>query len=79
HQYVIEVFGSQDASIEAEIVSLGMRALTEDFGIKVLSLNINSLGCPKCRAKFTVALKHYLKANYDTICETCKTIFEKNP
>ena len=61
HQYGIEVFGSQEASIDAEILSLVMRALTEDFGIKGLSLNINSLGCPKCRAKFNEALKQDLK------------------
>ncbi|MDU4828894.1 MAG: histidine--tRNA ligase, partial [Clostridium perfringens] len=79
HQYGIEVFGSQEASIDAEILSLVMRALTEDFGIKGLSLNINSLGCPKCRAKFNEALKQYLKENYDNLCETCKTRFEKNP
>lgn len=79
HQYGIEVFGSQEASIDAEILSLVMRALTEEFGIKGLSLNINSLGCPKCRAKFNEALKQYLKENYDNLCETCKTRFEKNP
>ena len=38
-----------------------------------------SLGCPKCRAKFNEALKQYLKENYDNLCETCKTRFEKNP
>lgn len=78
HQYGIEVFGSQEPSIDAEIISLVMRALDE-FGIKGISLNINSLGCPSCRAKYNEALKEYLKANYDNLCETCKTRFEKNP
>ncbi len=78
HQYGIEVFGSQEPSIDAEIISLVMRALDE-FGIKGISLNINSLGCPSCRAKYNEALKEYLKENYDNLCETCKTRFEKNP
>ncbi|MDO4534200.1 MAG: histidine--tRNA ligase [Clostridium perfringens] len=78
HQYGIEVFGSQEPSIDAEIISLVMRALDE-FGIKDISLNINSLGCPSCRAKYNEALKEYLKTNYDNLCETCKTRFEKNP
>ena len=78
HQYGIEVFGSQEASIDAEIISLVMRSLDE-FGIKGISLNINSLGCPSCRAKYNEALKEYLKSNYDYLCETCKTRFEKNP
>lgn len=78
HQYGIEVFGSQEASIDAEIISLVMRSLDE-FGIKGISLNINSLACPSCRAKYNEALKEYLKSNYDDLCETCKTRFEKNP
>lgn len=78
HQYGIEVFGSQEASIDAEIISLVMRSLDE-LGIKGISLNINSLGCPSCRAKYNEALKEYLKSNYDDLCETCKTRFEKNP
>ncbi len=78
HQYGIEVFGSQEPSIDAEIISLVMRALDE-FGIKGISLNINSLGCPSCRTKYNEALKEYLKVNYDDLCETCKTRFEKNP
>lgn len=78
HQYGIEVFGSQEASIDAEIISLVMRSLDE-FGIKGISLNINSLGCPSCREKYNEALKEYLKSNYDDLCETCKTRFEKNP
>ncbi|MPQ42982.1 histidine--tRNA ligase [Clostridium tarantellae] len=78
HQYGIEVFGSQEPSIDAELISLVMRVLN-DFGIEGLSLNINSLGCPTCRAKYNEALKEYLKANYENLCGTCKTRFEKNP
>ena len=55
-----------------------MRTLDE-FGVKGLSLNINSLGCPTCRKKYNEALKEYLKSRYDELCETCKTRFEKNP
>lgn len=78
HQFGIEVFGSKEASIDAEIISLAMRALDE-FGLKGLSLNINSLGCPHCRSKFNEALKAYFATNYDDLCGTCKTRFEKNP
>ena len=36
----------------------------EEIGLKV-KLNINNLGCPKCRPKYNEALKSYLKENYD--------------
>ena len=52
--------------------------ISKSLGLKV-SLNINNLGCPKCRPKYNEALKSYLKENYDDLCDTCKTRFEKNP
>lgn len=78
HQYGVEIFGSQEASIDAEGISVAIRALGE-LGLKNLSLNINSLGCPDCRKKFNDALKSFLKENYDDLCDTCKSRFERNP
>ncbi len=78
HQFGVEAFGAQDASIDAEIISLAMRVFRE-LGITSIELNINNIGCPKCRKTYNDALRAYLKANYDDLCETCKTRFEKNP
>lgn len=78
HQYGVEVFGSKEASIDAEVISLAMESLKK-LGLKSLSLNINNLGCPKCRPKYNEALKRYLEENYDNLCGICKTRFEKNP
>jgi histidyl-tRNA synthetase len=78
HQFGVEAFGAQDASIDAEIISLAMRVFRE-LGITSIELNINNIGCPKCRKTYNEALQAYLKANYDKLCETCKTRFEKNP
>lgn len=78
HQFGIEIFGSEDPSIDAETISLAMRLFNE-LGIKGLELNINSIGCPKCRKVYNEALQNYLKENYDNLCDVCKTRFEKNP
>jgi len=78
HQFGVEAFGAKDASIDAEIISLAMRVFRE-LGISSIELNINNIGCPKCRKTYNEALQTYLKANYDNLCETCKTRFEKNP
>ena len=78
HQFGVEAFGAQDATIDAEIISLAMRVFRE-LGITSIELNINNIGCPKCRKTYNDALQAYLKANYDNLCETCKTRFEKNP
>ena len=78
HQYGVEVFGSKEPSMDAEVISLAMEAL-KNLGLQSLSLNINNLGCPKCRPKYNEALKKYLEDNYDSLCGVCKTRFEKNP
>ena len=78
HQFGVEVFGGAAASLDAEVISLAMRAFKE-FGIQGLKLKINSIGCPTCRKKYNYALMSFLKENYDSLCATCKTRYEKNP
>ena len=72
------MFGSEKPSIDAEVMALAMTILKK-IGLKGLSLNINNLGCPKCRPKYNEALKKFLEENYEGLCPTCKTRFEKNP
>ena len=50
-----------------------------DIGIKNLSLEINSIGCPTCRAEYHKALKAYFADNSDELCGTCKDRLERNP
>ena len=64
--------------MDAEVIAFAMNVL-KNLGLKSLSLNINNLGCPKCRPNYNEALKKYLKENYDNLCPLCKTRFEKNP
>lgn len=78
HQFGVEVFGAKEASLDAEIISIAIRVYRE-LGINDVKLNINSIGCPECRKKYNEALKEFLSNNYDKLCETCKTRFEKNP
>lgn len=78
HQCGVEVFGSKEPSMDAEVISFAMEVL-KNLGLKGLSLNINNLGCPNCRPKYNEALKKFLADNYDNLCDTCKTRFEKNP
>ncbi|MBW6409940.1 histidine--tRNA ligase [Clostridium weizhouense] len=78
HQCGLEVFGSKEPSMDAEVICVAMDTLKE-LGLKNLSLNINNLGCPDCRPKYNEALKKFLEENYDGLCDTCKSRFEKNP
>ena len=78
HQFGTEVFGSKEPSMDAEVITLAIQVL-KTLGLQSLSLNINNLGCPKCRPNYNEALKNYLKENFDNLCPLCQSRFEKNP
>ena len=77
-QFGVEVFGSREPSLDAEIISMATTLLSE-LGLKNLEVNINSIGCPTCRKAYNDKLREYLRPHFDELCETCKTRFEKNP
>ncbi|SHE49693.1 histidyl-tRNA synthetase [Caldanaerobius fijiensis DSM 17918] len=78
HQFGVEVFGSDDPSIDAEAIDMAMSILNK-VGLKGLKLKINSIGCAKCRADYNRALKDFLKVRLDKLCDNCKVRYEKNP
>ena len=80
HQFGAECYGTSEPCVDAEVISLAKTILTE-LGIKKLSLNINSIGCPTCRKKYNEALKDYFRPYIEdgTLCQTCRDRFEKNP
>ena len=78
HQFGVEVFGAKSMMADAEIISLAYEFLRE-LGIKNLTLEINSVGCPDCRKEHRAALKEFLEPNYDKLCDTCKDRYERNP
>ena len=78
HQFGIEVFGSDNPSIDAEVIALAMEFFKK-VGLKRLSLRINSIGCPKCRKEYNELLMKYLDGKKDSLCETCIDRIDKNP
>jgi len=78
HQFGIETFGTPNMIADAEIIALGYDFLTS-MGVTDITLEINSVGCPNCRAKHRAALKEFLLPKYDQLCDTCKSRFDKNP
>lgn len=78
HQFGIEVFGSAQPSVDAEVIGLAITFL-EELGLKDLKLNINSIGCPLCREGYNEKLRAYFNAHIDSLCETCKMRLDRNP
>ncbi|MGN0708961.1 MAG: histidine--tRNA ligase [Anaerovoracaceae bacterium] len=78
HQVGIECYGTPDMMADADVIALGHDFL-EEMGVKNITLEINSVGCPKCRAEYKDALRAFLKPHYDELCDTCKDRYERNP
>ncbi len=78
HQFGVECIGAAAPAADAEVISLAHSVLT-GIGIDNLSLEINSIGCPTCRAEYHKALKAYFESKKDDLCETCKDRLDRNP
>ena len=78
HQIGVEMFGIQDASADAECIMLAVEFL-KGLGLDDLTVEINSLGCGKCRAEYKEQLKKAIAPFLDQLCEDCRTRYEKNP
>ncbi len=78
HQFGVEMAGSPLPSSDADIISLAYDIIN-DLGIKNVELKINSIGCPKCRAKYHEALKAYFKDKEEQLCDTCRSRLDRNP
>ena len=78
HPFGCEMVGSASPRADAEVISL-TKNLIDRVGLKNIELNINSIGCPECRANYHKALKEYFSARQDELCDTCKGRLEKNP
>ncbi len=78
HQFGVELYGSDSPYADAEVISIA-KALFDSVGITNLELNINSIGCPICRAEYNKALKEYLNDQIENLCPTCKERLDKNP
>ncbi len=78
HQFGVECIGAASPSADAEVISLARQALYS-VGVKKISLEINSIGCPECRKAYHSALKEFFASRKDELCDTCCDRLERNP
>ena len=78
HQFGVEMFGAESPVADAEVICLA-KSIFDRLGVKNLTLELNSIGCPTCRAKYHQALKEYFEGNKGDLCETCLSRLERNP
>jgi histidyl-tRNA synthetase len=78
HQINAEFFGDSGPKSDADMIVMAMY-LFESIGLDELGLNINSLGCPRCRPGFREELKGFLGQKTDLLCADCRRRSETNP
>lgn len=78
HQVGVEMFGIEQPTADAEIILMAINYL-KALGLENLSVELNSLGCPKCREEFKNKLKEVLKPYLNELCPDCQARYEKNP
>ena len=78
HQLGVEALGSEDPDLDVEVI-----ALAADFyaslGLESVRLSINSMGCADCRGAYVEALRAYLEAHRDELCDEHRERFALNP
>ncbi len=78
NQFGVELLGASNPAADVEVISL-LALFFEDLGISNLELNLNSIGCPKCRGQYNEKLRNYLDSKIEGMCDTCKDRYERNP
>lgn len=78
HQIGVEAFGSEEPSLDAEIITMVVKFLSS-LGLKDLKVALNTLGDQDSRAAYRQALIDYLKPHFDELSKDSQTRLEKNP
>jgi len=78
YQIGVEAFGSEDPSIDAEVIFILMELLRR-VGIPSLELNLNNIGCTACRPIYRDKLQKYFNSRLNALCKNCNQRNVKNP
>ena len=70
-QASVEAIGSDDPSVDAELIQL-YDTLLERLGVKRYHLELNSIGCRECRPAYLESLRAWLDANVDRLDDSTR-------
>jgi histidyl-tRNA synthetase len=78
HQINAEALGIEDPRIDAELI-LMLTHFLDQVGLSEVALEINSLGCIRCRSDFKKSIVTFLKGKEKDLCEDCRRRITTNP
>lgn len=78
HQFDCEAIGDGDPSVDAEVILAAWRFF-EALGLKDLTIQLNSIGCPNCRPAYLAMLVRHFTEHKLGLCHDCQRRLEVNP
>jgi histidyl-tRNA synthetase len=78
YQFGYEAIGDDDPALDGEVIDMAWRFFSS-VNLRHLSLQLNSIGCKKCRPNYVAALKSYYASHTQELCPDCKTRLKRNP
>ena len=78
YQIGVEAMDSAEPSLDAELIGMVMDFLGR-LGLKGLELQLNTLGCSKCRSAYRKILKGAIYDHLNGLCKNCQERYERNP
>ena len=78
YQFGCEAFGDADPALDAEVIDTAWQFFAS-LGLCNLSMQINSIGCKKCRPDYLIALTSHYTPHTGKLCSDCKIRLKKNP
>ena len=78
HQFGAEAIGGSGASIDADVIILAMEVY-RSLGVRNTSLNINSVGCQRCRPAYKQKLEEFLRKSLNELSEDSRRRVDQNP
>jgi histidyl-tRNA synthetase len=78
YQFGYEAIGDDDPALDAEVIDMAWQFFLS-VNLGQMTLQLNSIGCKKCRPNYIAALKGYYANRTPQLCPDCKTRLRTNP
>lgn len=79
YQFGVEVLGNGSPALDAELLVMALE-FCETVGLSGVKLELNSLGCEKCRPAYYDALREFFAARQNELCQSsCKRKYRNHP
>lgn len=78
YQLGIEAIGERNPAVDAEVVQFGVQFF-ECLGVGECIVNVNSIGCEKCRPEYRKRLIVFLEERKQNLCPDCQSRLNLSP